>query len=162
MKRKITAICAIILLIIAGALLKDAVFKLGNLGNLFMDPVIKSLPRYEKEEYFSSGGFQDYTDYAKYTYRISESDIAQNEFLCPVMEENIPTILEYVENFEGWVEICKDFPSESYDFDKALISMGDYFFISNHYEEPERAFWNYNLYYFDVDASILYFFHSNI
>lgn len=159
MKRKITAICAIILLLIAGALLKEAFFKLRD---ICMDPVIESLPKYEKEEYFSSGGFQDFTDYAKYTYRISESDIAHNEFLCPVTEESIPTILEYVEDFEGWVEICEDFPSESYDFDKALISVGDYFFISNHYEEPEKAFWNYDLYYFDVGASILYFFHNNI
>ncbi len=159
MKRKITAICAIILLIIAGALLKEAFFKLRD---ICMDPVIESLPKYEKEEYFCSEGFQDYTIYTKYTYGISESDIAHNEFLCPVTEESIPTILEYVEDFEGWVEISEDFPSESYDFDKALISVGDYFFISNHYEEPEKAFWNYDLYYFDVGSSILYFFHNNI
>lgn len=160
MKRNIIAICTIILLFIAGARLKDTVLKLHD---LYKDPVIESLPKYEKEEYFCSEGFQDYTIYTKYTYRISESDIAHNEFLCPVTEENIPTILEYVEDFEGWVETCEEeFPSESYDFDKGLISVGDYFFISNHYEEPEKAFWNYDLYYFDLDSSILYLLHNNI
>ena len=126
------------------------------------DPVLNSLPRYEKKEFYSSGGFQDFTDYAKYTYQISESTIAQNDSLRPVTEEDIPTVLNYVEDFEGWVKACKKIPVEAYDFDKSMISVGDYFYISNHYEEPERAMWNYNLYYFDVDASVLYFFHNNI
>ncbi len=158
MKRKITAICTIILLFIAGALLKDAVFKLRD---LYKDPVIESLPQYEKEEIFSTNSVRDFMNYAKYTYRVSESDIAQNEFLCPVTEEDIPTIMEYVEDFERWVELDGEFPEESYDFDKSLIAVGDYFFISNYYEEPEKAFLSYSLYYFDTDSSILYFFLNN-
>lgn len=126
------------------------------------DPVLESLPGYETKEYVSSGGFQDYTDYAKYTYRISESELAENGYLCPVTQDDIPTILAYLEDFEGWVEISPDFPKESYDFDKSAIGEGDYWFLQNRYEEPEKAFWNYNLYYFDVDASTLYYFHSNI
>lgn len=126
------------------------------------DPVLESLPGYETKEYVSSGGFQDYTDYAKYTYRISESELAENAYLRPVAKGDISTVMEYVENFEGWVEISPDFPKKSYDFDKSTIGEGDYWFLQNRYEEPEKAFWNYNLYYFDVDASILYYFHSNI
>ena len=126
------------------------------------DSVLESLPRYETKEYFSSGGFQDYTDYAKYTYRVSESELAENEYLRPVTQGDIPTILAYVEDFEGWVEISQDFPKESYDFDKSTIGEGDYWFLQNRYEDPEKAFWNYDLYYFDVDASSLYYFHSNM
>ena len=69
------------------------------------DPVLDSLPKYEKKEYYTSGGFQDFTDYAKYTYQISESEILQSAALFPVMEEDIPTILKYVEHFEGCVKV---------------------------------------------------------
>lgn len=159
MNKFFKAIAAIVLSIFAAALVMAVIFLLFLLPK---DPVLDSLPKYEKKEYYSSGGFQDFTDYAKYTYQISESEIKQSEVLRPVTEEDIPAILEYVEHFEGCVIVCQDFLSESYDFEKSIVSEGDYFFISNHYEEPERAFWNYNLYYFDVDASILYYFHTNI
>ena len=126
------------------------------------DPVLDSLPKYEKKKYYTSGGFQDFTDYAKYTYQISESEIIQSEALFPVMEEDIPTILKYVEHFEGCIEVYQDFPSESYDFEKSTVSTGDYFYIFNKYGDPQMSFWDYNLYYFDVDTSILYYFHTNI
>lgn len=40
------------------------------------DKVLASLEKYEKEEYFTSGGFQDYTDYAKYrcSYEVTLED----------------------------------------------------------------------------------------
>lgn len=63
------------------------------------DSVLDSLPKYEKKEFYSSGGFQDFTDYAKYTYGISESEIKQSEVLRPVMEDDISTILKYVSHF---------------------------------------------------------------
>ena len=58
------------------------------------DPVLDSLPKYEKKEFYSSGGFQDFTEYANSTYQISEATIAPNESLLPVTEENIPAILK--------------------------------------------------------------------
>ncbi len=126
------------------------------------DPVLETLPKYQSKEYYSSDGFQDFTDYAKYTYQISESEISGSELLHPVTESDIPTILEYVGNFKIWTETNSDFPSESYDFDKSSISEGDYFYIYYRYKEPERDFWNYDLYYFDVDTSVLHYFHNNI
>ena len=63
------------------------------------DSVLDSLPKYEKKEFYSSGGFQDFTDYAKYTYRVTESELAECESLRLVTEEDIPMILEYVESF---------------------------------------------------------------
>lgn len=126
------------------------------------DPVLDALPRWESKEYYTCGGFQDSADYAKYTYRIVEDQLEETEILRPVTEDNIPDILAYVENFEEWVRVCEDFPKDSYDFDQTRIGVGDYFFVLNKYEGTEKAFWNYNLYYFDVDAGILYYFHNNI
>ena len=155
----IVGIAAIILSIVVATLIMVAICALFFTPK---DPILDSLPKYEKKEYYTSGGFQDFTDYAKYTYQISESEIIQSETLFPVMEEDIPTILKYVEHFEGCVDVYQDFPSESYDFEKSMVSTGDYFFIYNKYGEPEMTFWDYNLYYFDVDTSILYYFHTNI
>ena len=45
---------------------------------VFEDKVIASLGKYEKEEFFASGGFQDYTDYAKYYY--ASVDIENNKY----------------------------------------------------------------------------------
>lgn len=126
------------------------------------DAIVNSLPDYETKEYYTSGGFQDYTDYAKYTYRIYETVLMQNPYFLPVTDEDIPEILSYIENFEGWVEICEDFPSEHYDFDKSILVEGDYYYILSEYEEPGKEFWNYDVYYFDLDAQVLYYFHNNI
>ena len=126
------------------------------------DIILESLPKYSEKEYYSSGGFQDTTDYAKYTYLISEEDLQNNEYLLPVESTDVPQIIAYIEDFEEWVSVSHDFPSESYDFDKAIVSTGDYFYVSNRYQEAEKAFWNYDLYYFDLETLTLYFFHSNI
>ena len=126
------------------------------------DSILASLPDYESKEFYSSGGFQDYTDYGKYTYRLSESVFTHSPYFRQVDPEDIPTILCYIENFEGWVEICSDFPKESYDFDISSVEPGDYFYILSHYDEPGKEFWNYNVYYFDLDTQILYYFHNNI
>ena len=126
------------------------------------DVILESLPKYSEKEYYSSGGFQDTTDYAKYTYHISEEDLQNNKYLLPVESTDVPQIIAYIEDFEEWVSVSHDFPSESYDFDKAIVSTGDYFYVSNRYQEAEKAFWNYDLYYFDLESLTLYYFHSNI
>ena len=126
------------------------------------DAILESLPDYEAEEFYTCGGFQDTTDYAKYTYRIYETELIQSPYFQQVTAWDIPEILAYVDDFEGWVESCSDFPAEQYDFNTDIIAEGDYYYILNRYEEPEKAFWNYNLYYFDLDTGILYYFHSNI
>lgn len=159
MKRLFKAIAAIILSLVAAALVMVLVMAV-----IFRpkDSVLDSLPKYEKKEFYSSGGFQDFTDYAKYTYRITESELAECKSLRPVTEENIPDILEYVDFFESVIENSQDFPSESYDFDKSQISAGDCFFLHNRYEEPEKAFWFFKLYYFDLDTGTLHYFRFNI
>lgn len=126
------------------------------------DSILASLPDYETKAFYSCNGFQDTTDYAKYTYRVSESVFTHSPYFRRVTEEDIPKILSYIEDFEDWTETCSDFPRESYDFDISAIEEGDYFYILNRYEEPGEEYWNYNVYYFDLESQILYYFHNNI
>ena len=39
------------------------------------DKVIASLGGYEKKEFFTSGGFQDYTDYAEYYFTSANAHV---------------------------------------------------------------------------------------
>ena len=126
------------------------------------DPILNSLPDYTTKEFYTCGGFQDTTDYAKYTYDVSESVFTHSSYFLKVTEENIPKISTYLDNFENWTRTCSDFPLESYDFDRSQIQEGDYFYILNRYEDPSAEFDSYNIYYFDRDARILYYFHNNI
>ena len=48
------------------------------------DPVLGALPRWESKEYYTCGGFQDSTDYAKYTYRIGKDQLEETGVLHPV------------------------------------------------------------------------------
>ena len=150
----------IVLLIIA--LVSVGTISLFSLLFAPQDSIIHSLPDYESKEFYSSGGFQDYTDYGKYIYRISETALVNNPYFLQVTETDIPKICSYIDDFENWVEISSDFPKERYDFDASQITPGDYFYISNRYEAPEKKFWSYNVYYFDLSSGILYFFHNNI
>ena len=148
-------------LLIAAMLLVGAVWAL----SLFFapsDPILASLPDYETKEYFTNGGFQDFTDYGKYTYRIYETELMENPYFRQVTEEDLATIGSYLDNFENWVEIDTEFPKDSYDFDRSQLQPGDYFYILNRYDEPGKEFWHYDVYYFDLSEGILYYFHSNI
>ena len=151
----------LIALLIAGLLLMGAVW---GISLLFApeDSILESLPDYESREYYSSGGFQDYTDYGKYTYHIYETELMENPYFFRVTQEDLPEILSYLDNFESWVDTCSDFPKAEYDFDAGQVEEGNYFCLLSEYDEPEKKFWNYDLYYFDLDTGILYYFHSNI
>lgn len=134
----------------------------------YINPVIGSLPVYESRAFYTSGGFQDYTDYAKYTFEsISAQDFESSEYFRVVNAEDIEEILLHIDNFEGWVETCGGDLQNNYDFDKGVVSEGDFFYIATLYGEPignhtYQKFDNYDLYYFDTDTQILYYFHNNI
>lgn len=155
------ALKKVVLIMLAGVMLLGSLC-LGFTLMIPGDPVIESLPKYSAKEYYSSGGFQDTTDYAKYTYHISEEDLQNNEYLLPVESTDVPQIIAYIEDFEEWVSVSQEFSSDSYDFDKEIVSIGDYFYIFNQYQEADKAFWNYDVYYFDLETLTLYYFHSNI
>jgi hypothetical protein len=131
-------------------------------------PVIASLPDYESKEFYTNHGFQDYTDYAKYTYdNISIQDLESTEYFTITTADDVEEILSYIDDFEGWVEACGGELEENYDFDKTIVTEGDFFYIETKEGEPigqgiYGKFDNYSVYYFDVDAQILYYFHNNI
>lgn len=127
-----------------------------------VDPVLEYLPKYETREFYTSGGFQDYTDYAKYTFGEKTLDLEGHPNLRFVTREDIAEIEDYLDNFEGWVAICQDFPQESYDFQRDWLKEGDFFYIQHRYEGEEKKFWSYNVYYFRLEDQTLYYFHSNI
>ena len=132
------------------------------------ESVIASLPDYESKEFYTIDGFQDYTDYAKYIYdNITIQDLKSSEYFTITTSDDVEEILLHIDDFEGWVEACGGELKENYDFDKSIVSEGDFFYIETKEGEligqrTYRKFENYDVYYFDVDAQILYYFHNNI
>ena len=151
----LSLVFAVPVLVITAALLFSVLFAP-------KDPILASLPDYLTKEFYTCGGFQDSTDYAKYTYEVSESVFIHSPYFLRVSSVGTERFLTYLDNFENWVDTCEDFPAESYDFDRSVISENDYFYILNRYEEPEMEFYSYNLYFFDLESQTLYYFHNNI
>ena len=131
------------------------------------DKVLASLGKYESRECFTDGGFQDYTDYAKYKY--IDVDLEGNKFFEPITEENKTELVSYLENFEGWIETIKESDPENevvkeYDFSTQLITKDDYIYIDDRSATDALydKFDNYNVYFFDTGTDTLYYFHNNI
>ncbi len=124
-----------------------------------------SLGDYEIVEYCSYGIFQDYTDYGKYTYE--NPNIENNEYLKQMTEEDIEELNSYLDNYDEWVAVFSDEISETnkqfvetYDFDRSIISITDYCYIYSNPDYPK--FSSYDLYFYDTETEILYYFHNNI
>ena len=134
------------------------------------DPVLESLPDYESKELYSSGGFGDYTDYGKYRYEnVDASVLESSEYFAEVAPGDLENIGSYLDYFENRVSVIGGELEQGYDFDRSLVSAGDYFHIRTKEGEPigtggsvYRKFDNYTLFYFDPDSGTLYYFHSNI
>ena len=132
------------------------------------DKVVASLGKYEHREFYTSGGFQDYTDYAKYYY--TSCKMKENLYLKQIQEINLETINTYLDDFEGWIEAIKSSEPSSevvvnYDFDRGIIDSEDYFYIvseEHRWRDGHTSLVNYNLYLFDTQTQVLYYFHNNI
>ena len=132
------------------------------------DKVASSLGKYNSYEFFTSGGSQDYTDYAKYSY--SSIEIEDNEYLKKVEETDLEIINEHLDDFEKWIRVHGEGePSselvENYDFDRDCLGVGDYFYMESEdhtWSDGHTSLVKYNVYLFDVQTQILYYFHNNI
>lgn len=132
------------------------------------DPVIASLGEYDRRVFFSSGGFQDYTNYAKYYY--TSTEVSENSYLKKIQETDLSAINTHLDDFEGWIETIKDSEPLSevvvnYDFDREIIDTEDYFYIDSEehtWSDGHTTLVNYNVYLFDIQTQILYYFHNNI
>ena len=124
------------------------------------DEVLESLGEYKSEQYFTSGGFQDYTDYAKYTYK--DVDFSNNIYFSEISTESSENLITHIKDFEKWVELLEEDNEVAlaYDFDSSVISNNDYLYIYDDPDYPELG--NYDVYYFDNDTMTLYYFHNNI
>lgn len=132
------------------------------------DKVAASLGAYENSVFYTSGGFQDYTDYGKYFY--TNADLAGNKYLKQIRESDMGTIEKHLDDFEGWIEVIGNGEPSSevvvyYDFDRTIIDMEDYFYIESEertWNDGHTTLVNYDVYFFDVQSQVLYYFHNNI
>ena len=132
------------------------------------DKVLVSLGKYEENEFFTSGGFQDYTDYAKYFF--TSANVVDNKYLNKVQETDFTTINTHLDDFEGWIETIKASEPSSevvvnYDFDREIIDTEDYFYIDSEehtWSDGHTSLVRYNIYLFDSQTQVLYYFHNNI
>ena len=132
------------------------------------DKAKRMVGQYSKEEYYSSGGFQDYTDYAKYHYD-KMPDFESNKYFSAITSSDIKALNGYIDNFEQWISVIspENEVVKNYDFDRSVITESDYFYIYDKMGEPigESAYEQYDyydVYVFDTESCILYYFHNNI
>ena len=132
------------------------------------DKVVVSLGKYENRVFFTEGVFQDFTDYAKYYYTAAE--VAENKYLEKIQETDFDTINTHLDDFEGWIKAHKESdPSReivvNYDFDRAIIDTEDYIYIDSEehtWDDGYTRLVRYNIYFFDTQTQVLYYFHNNI
>lgn len=149
----------LIIIILVGSLL----FSMAASTEFYTDEVISSVGVAISEDYHQYGWWQDYTIYAKYTFE--NPQYVNNTYLEKMTQEDITEFNLYLENFEDWVSVAKGDTSgldlvRNYDFDKNMISTKDYCYIDSNDELDE--FVSYNLYFYDTETEILYYFHNNI
>lgn len=125
--------------------------------------IINSVGGYTSKQVFTSGGFQDYTDYAKYSY--GRVDLDGNKYLRSITSDSKKALLEHIDNFEKWVNAIKtgDPTNElvvNYDFDSSVITDGDFVYIT---DDPGYDYLGcYDVYFFDSESNTLFFFHNNV
>lgn len=132
------------------------------------DKVAVSLGAYKNRVFFTSGGFQDFTDYAKYTY--STPKLSGNAYLKQIRETDLAAIHTHLDDFEGWIETIRSSDASNevvvhYDFDRKIIDTEDYIYIDSEehtWSDGHTSLVKYSIYFFDVQTYVLYYFHSNI
>lgn len=132
------------------------------------DNVVASLGEYKNREFFTSGGFQDYTDYAKYSY--TSAEIIENKYLKKIQESDFTAISTHLDDFEEWIEAIKNSDASNevvvnYDFDREIIDTEDYFYIDSEehaWSDGHTSLMRYNIYFFDTQTQVLFYFHNNI
>ena len=131
----------------------------------FKQNVFNEIPKgyTAKEEYFDKNGFQDYTDFAKYTYSNKEI-ITNNKQYRKITEKNINEIKGYFEDFYKWMDAENRL--NEYKFDINIINEEDYVMIKT--KEGKKVgnlqygkYDNYSVYLFDSETLTLYYIHSN-
>lgn len=151
------------LILIIFILVVALLFTTPTSNEFYTDEVIDSVGVAISEDYHQYGWWQDYTIYAKYTFENPEYE--NNDYLEKMTDVDITEFNLYLENFEEWVSIAKGDTGgldlvKNYDFEKSIISTEDYFYIDSN--DDLDKFVSYDLYFYDTETEILYYFHNNI
>ena len=139
---------------------------LGLTGCIFesrKDEVLHSLGDYDREQLWTHGEFQDFTDFGIYTF--SSVEIEQNDIFSLVTTDNIPVIHGFIDNFESWIQTFRENDPNielvlNYAFDRNMIDSTDYFYIYE--KDGYTKYGYYDVWFFDRQTSVLYYFHNNI
>lgn len=131
------------------------------------DIVLNSLGEYEHSEYYTKGEFQDYTDYAIYYF--SSAKLDENDYFHKLQQSDIDSLNEHLNDFEDWIELYRegDFSEEivvNYKFDRSIVDEEDYIHIDSEklrWDDGSVSLVNYDIYFYDSQTNVLYFFHNN-
>ena len=159
MKKKIIIILSALVVVLIG--IGFLINKLSSI--VYENPVIASLPQADTSDCYYSDGFQDYTDYCKYYYVKQENileEVKNSPYFKPVTPDDITELNSYFDNFEGWLEYVEY--KDKYDFQRNDIDTEDYFYIENDEISEKHKYWDYDVYFFDVQTQTLFFIHNNI
>ena len=121
---------------------------------------VASLGRKYKKETVIDEGFTDRLILIKYTYRqtIIGDDFALTQ-LTPEVQERL---LAYIDNFEEHLSADEDNAAKYRTaFSRDSISSDDYVLIADS-SWGDQGYSDYDLYYFDVQSKVLYYFHFDI
>ena len=127
------------------------------------DEVLNSMGDYTEQCFYTHGEFQDYTDFA--IYACSSAELNGHPIFSPVSEENRETMDSFIDDFEEWVSVIgnndpADELAVNYSFDRSIIDSLDYYYIYENKDYPK--FGCYDVWFFDSQTNLLYYFHSNI
>jgi hypothetical protein len=87
-------------------------------------------------------------------------EVKNNTYFKPVTPDDITELNSYFDNFEGWLEYVEY--KDKYDFQRNDIDTEDYFYIKNDEISEKHKYWDYDVYFFDVQTKTLFFIHNNI
>lgn len=132
------------------------------------DKVLYSLGTYKNYEFYTQGEFQDYTDYGKYYFE--NVNIDDNNYFTQIQIEDLKIINEHLDDFECFIESYREKDSTreivaNYDFDRSMIDTEDYFYIDSEKDVLDDGtvfLSSYDVYFFDVQTKVLYYFHNNL
>ena len=170
--------------IIDDAGVSDALFKVAcgllvtHLGTLISrkemaaqwKTVIISLGRAMSVQRYSVSGFGDSTDFGIYTF--PGASPGESEYFKPVTAESKTELLGYIDEFEQVIDSLRDGDEgadlvNNYRFSRDDIDESDYLYISDRDGEAigdgvYSKYDSYNVYFFDSQTTMLYYFHNNI
>jgi len=179
MKKKYIIWIAVAVVLLAAVII-TAVLLTNKKNAPFKNKVSDSLPDYESAEMYSNSGEIKLIKYGKYTYKdVTDEILSKNEYLKKLDLSTldvvaIDTIVTATERFDLMLGKLDSENSESvadltanFDFDLGSVRAPNYFYVetvtggkTDETPSPDTCD-EFSLYYFDVDAQILYYFYVN-